>query len=223
MPHVVDGGWCRYIFYLFNSIRNSLETGEWYCTVYHFKLQHSLYVLLLVKLLLFRIWKFSHVLTVPAAGGVTEKTFSVPLFFQLLEHLTGILADTSLCLEERTGFMLDDKLVISSKITLSLIWIQRWLCIIWGSKMLPDFFHDTETTDFFFFPRNSSKPTRTESLWKLSTNFVKNYSVKVFETYLWMNIFALGYYIPVFICRALERNMFIWHMVLSIATKHRGN
>lgn len=127
MPHVVDGGWCRYIFYLFNSIRNSLETGEWYCTVYHFKLQHSLYVLLLVKLLLFRIWKFSHVLTVPAAGGVTEKTFSVPLFFQLLEHLTGILADTSLCLEDRTGFTLDDKLVISSKITLSLIWIQRWL------------------------------------------------------------------------------------------------
>lgn len=35
-----------------------------------------------------------------------------------------------------------------------------------------------------------------------------------------MNVFALGYYIPVFICGAIERNMFIWHMALSIETKH---
>lgn len=117
MPHVVDGGRYRYIFHLFNSIRNSLETEGWCCTVYYFKLQHSLCVLLLVKLLLFRIWKFSDGLTVPAAGGVRKKSFSVPLFFQLLEQLTGILADTSLCLEERTGFTLDDKPVISSSIT----------------------------------------------------------------------------------------------------------
>lgn len=47
--------------------------------------------------------------------------------------------------------MLDDKLVISnSSITLGLVWIQRGLCIISGSKMLPDFFQDKETADFFF-------------------------------------------------------------------------
>lgn len=41
----------------------------------------------------------------PAAGGVRtmdnkRKTFSVPLFFRLLKHLTGILADTPLCSED---------------------------------------------------------------------------------------------------------------------------
>lgn len=164
----------------------------------------------------------------PAAGGVrtTEnknKTFSVPLFFWLLKHLTGILADTPLCSEERTGIMLDDKPVISnSSVTLGLIRIRRWLYIISGSKMLPDFFHDTETADIFF-PGNSSKPVHTESLWKLSTTFLTKYSINVFAKYLWMNVFALGYYIPVFICRAIERNMFVWHMALSIATKYWGN
>lgn len=107
----------------------------------------------------------------------------------------------------------------NSLIALGLIW--WWLCTISGCKTFLDSFQDTQTADIFFW-----KLFKTSAHWKplkMSTTFFKRYSIKVFAKYLWMDAFALGYYVLICILRAIKRYACLAYTSQSIPIKDWGN